>query len=92
MDTTTYTAVMMTVGAVILMNVLFLLVVMRAVARDREKLIEMGEAQAEAARPLTFDPEGLRRAPIGTLAILLLFLMAILGLWSSVFWLLLQRS
>jgi hypothetical protein len=92
MDEATFTAIMLTIGAVIAMNVLFLLVVMRAVARDREMLIELGEARAEQAAAPSHDPEGLRRAPIGTLAILLLFLMAILGLWSSIYLLLLQRS
>jgi hypothetical protein len=92
MDDATYMAIMLTVGAVIAMNVLFLLVVMRAVARDREMLIELGEARPEQTAPPAYDPQGLRRAPIGTLAILLLFLLVILGLWSSVYLLLLQRS
>jgi hypothetical protein len=88
-----YTAIMMTVGAVILISLVALMVLLRTMARDRAELARIeGEVQQQPTAPIEYRAEELTRAPIGTLAILLVYLMVILGLWASVYLILLQRG
>ena len=87
-----YTAIMMTVGAVIVIFVLFLMVLLRAMARDRETAIAEGEAARPPGRAAVYEPEELRRSPLGTLALLMFYLMVLIGLWGSIYVLLIQRA
>ncbi len=37
------------------------------------------------------DPAGMEKGPIGTLFVLLLYLMALVGIWATLYWILLSR-
>jgi ABC-type Fe3+ transport system permease subunit len=88
-----YTAIMMSFGAVLVIGVLALLVLLRTLARDRQALQEReGQPPRPAAAPALFSPAGLTHPPIGTLLILLVYLLLIVGLWGSIYLTMLRRG
>ena len=89
----TYTAIMMSFGAVAVITVLALMVLLRTMAHDRQALeeIEGQPGRPETTAPI-FRPAELARAPIGTLAILVVYLLVIIGMWGSIYLMMLRRG
>jgi hypothetical protein len=85
----TYTAIMMTVAAVVAIAMAFLMVLLRTMARDREA---EAPGAPEAARRATYRPAELDASPRGTLSLLLLYLVVLIGIWGVAYLTLLQRS
>src|SRR6476659_6026304 len=90
----TYTAIMMTVGAVVVISLLFLMALLRAEARDRQEMSEIEGAtdRSPASTQRPYRAAELERAPIGTLTLLLVYLLVLAGLWGTAFMTLLRRG
>ncbi|MBV9897939.1 MAG: hypothetical protein JO020_27605 [Chloroflexi bacterium] len=65
-----------------------------ALARDRRYLLDVGEVQVTAS-PSSIEEEEPASSvvdPVGTLAVLLVYLMVLVGLWLAMFAILVGRS
>jgi hypothetical protein len=51
----------------------------------------MNEPTDSLSRDQAAAPEDEERGPVGTLFVLLLYLMALAGMWGTLYWLLLSR-
>lgn len=84
-------AILMTTTAVVIIALGFGGVLLRAMRRDRAALAAL-EGERESPPAPAPEPAAAEGTPRGTLALMLLYLLVLVGLWGVVYLTLLQRG